>query len=177
MNVSKKSKHPSHDDPTAFGMRWPKIVPTEQFNSAAARLATMRYYKMGKLKIMLHEADDQMGYFMSIQGSNRYPTWDEIVWIRYTLIPDSAIMSLILPNLNSYINNDANDFKFTFTMEQKGWAIDPAPKCTCGKDMRLKKQMDVTLVFECVQCRRQEDIDPRTWNEQHGNGLKGQDAK
>ncbi|HEX2905875.1 MAG TPA: hypothetical protein VHO69_03390 [Phototrophicaceae bacterium] len=88
----------------------------------------VRVFTMGKCKIILHEADDQCGWFMSVRRNDRYPSWDELVWIRYNLIPDAAEMGLILPNLNAYINDEDTESRNVFTTQQTGWVLDPPPQ-------------------------------------------------
>jgi len=170
----KKSKHPYHDDPSAFAQRWPRIKEVKDMKSPLETVANAKYFRMGKLKIILHEADGEMGYFMSVHGNNRYPTWDEIVWLRYNLIPDAAVMSLVLPNLNSYINNENPELKFVFTMEQKRWAVEPFPLCDlCGSRMEFVSIEKCIATFECKSCDYKVTHDLRRWNEANGNGFNG----
>jgi hypothetical protein len=173
--MSKKSKHLLYDDPTAFGKKFPVIRETDRpTNRLSAIHPNGKTYKMGKLLIFVAKPTSEMqGYFMSIQGKDSYPTWDEVVWIRYNLIADSARMAMILPNLNSYINQDDTNYKFVFTFEQTGWAFDPAPTCLhCGAD-----KDSLTMVklggFVCQRCEWEFAINPLTWNEDHGNGYGG----
>lgn len=168
---SKLSKHPRYDDPSAFakGMNFAKIVPTEEpLHPMRGLYKTAKFYKMGKLGIITHNDGK---YFLSVQGKDCYPTWDEVVWIRYNLIPDAAIMAMLLPNLNSYINQEDSHYKFVFAMEQTGWALDPIPTCGhCEITMKYKSQSIMGMQFECEQCQAHEIVDPNDWNEQHGNG-------
>lgn len=174
--MSKKSKHPTYDDPSAFRQQFPRIneVTSGDWISPVSRLGTVKYFAMGKCKVVLREADETQGWFMAVRRNDRYASWDEMVWLRYNLIPDAAIMSLLLPNLNSYINMEDNEYKFVFTMEQKLWALDPRPRC-CGFDMNLDEtnQSWVTATFTCSRCGKSQIVDCNTWNEQHSNGLKG----
>lgn len=129
---------------------------------------------MGPVRATLVEPQENApGYFLSIHGRDRYPTWDEIVWLRYNLIPDAARMALILPNLNSYINQEDTAFKFVFTMEQQGWAVDPPPQCEAGHGaMEITGVQIVTGLAVCPVCGASMEIDLRTWNERHGNGFR-----
>lgn len=174
--MSKKSKHPTYDDPSAFKQQFPRIVEVTDGSmySPASSVAPTKYFAMGKCKVILREANEEMGWFMAVRRNDRYPAWDEIVWLRYNLIPDAAIMVLVLPNLNSYINMEGNEYKFVFTMEQKVWALDPPPRC-CGRDMRLDESNKswATATFICSQCGKSQIVDCNTWNESNGNGLKG----
>lgn len=176
--MSKKTKYPKYDDPTAFGQRWPAIRNAEgEFSTAFGIFEHIEEesYRMGKVKATLIRPTPESGngFFLTIRHNNRYPTWDEIVWIRYNLIPDAAIMSMVLPNLNSYINQEDNGFKFVFTFEQKGWALDPPPVCKhCGKEMVFGDMVGVIGTFRCATDNAHyEQIDMTTWNEQHGNGF------
>lgn len=174
--MGKRSKHPKYDDPTAFGQCWPRIVEVTD-GSVASPLGVfvpVRYFKMGKCRVALHEADEQMGWFMSVQRNDRYPSWDEIVWLRYNLIPDAALMMLKLPNLNSYINQEDTNHRNVFTMEQAGWLLDPQPTCPdCGETLSIDPatQTPVSATFVCQNgCDSVVEVDFNHWNETHGNG-------
>lgn len=174
--MGKKSKHPRYDDPTAFGMKWPTIreITDGSLRSPIEMISKPRYFQMGKVKAILNEPTERTPYFLSVRCNNRYPTWDEIVWLRYSLIPDSAIMALILPNLNRYINQDDTEYRFVFTMEQNAWALDPAPRCErCQADMQVEQSSWIADLLRCEKCGTEQPIDFRAWNEAHGNGLKG----
>ncbi len=161
--MNKKSKHPTYDDPSAFKQQFPRIVEVKDgsMTTVAALAAVTKIYTMGKCKIILHQADAQMGWFMSVQRTERY-----------NLIPDAAIMSLVLPNLNNYINHEGSNFKNVFTMEQKGWAIDPRPM-HCGQEMVIDTSTQDChgAIVECKTCHYSFQIDFATWNEKHGNGF------
>lgn len=60
-------------------------------------------YKAGKLNI-LHTHDERLGHILSIAHPDRYPTWDEVAYIRYALIPDEVTMAMLLPSRKDYIN-------------------------------------------------------------------------
>lgn len=169
------SKHPYHHDPSAFAKakNFAKITEAQDENHPMKiAFPSSRFYKMGKLGVIVHNEQNQ-GYFLSVQGRDTYPSWDEIVWIRYNLIPDAAIMALILPNLNSYINNEDNNYKFVFTMEQNGWALDPIPTCEkCGKPLHtLNEWVDGKINFFHADCDSFLHVDPHNWNESHSNGF------
>jgi hypothetical protein len=173
--VSKKSKHPHYDDPTAFSQRWPRIEPIDRHTGVSTLQGlNEQMYKMGKVRatVTVPSADGYPGYFMTVRCNDRYPTWDEIVWLRYNLIPDAAIMSLVLPNLNAYINQEDTGHKFVFTMEQKGWALDPPPQ-HCDREMKNVDTLITTAIFHCDTCGYEFQVDFTTWNEQHGNGFNG----
>lgn len=173
----KISKHTHYDDPTAFSKQFPRIEPTDGGTAMSVLIGVVEQrYKMGPIRaIVAPPAEDRLFYFMSIHGRDRYPTWDEIVWLRYNLIPDAAVMSLLLPNLNSYINQDGTAHKFVFTMEQKGWALDPEPTCElCGSRARLLDTSGLLATFDCPHdCDARFTINMATWNEEHGNGFHG----
>lgn len=178
----KISKHSHYDDPSAFykARNFAKIVETEprddDSNTMRRYYPSSKFYTMGKLFITVHDGSDgpEEGYFLSVAGKDAYPTWDEIVWIRYNLIPDAVLMTLLLPNLNAYLNIENDHYKFVFTMEQKGWAIDPIPSCPdCHKKMRQSSWIENFMEFECSDCDNRQMIDPKTWNEEHGNGFLG----
>lgn len=49
-------------------------------------------------------ADGPDGWHLSIAGRHRYPTWDEIVLIRYRLVPDEVTMAMLLPSKSEWVN-------------------------------------------------------------------------
>lgn len=175
--MPKKSKHPRYDDPSAFGQRWPRIVEVNDasmYSPVEMIDPDVKYFKMGKCKIILGEANENRGWFLSVRRNDRYPSWDEIVWIRYSLIPDSAVMSLVLPNLNHYINQEDTVFRNVFTLEQKGWALDPEPE-HCNQVMVLDESTvtPASAVFRCRNCGVEMPVVFAEWNEQHSNGFHG----
>jgi len=178
-NKQKISKNKRYDDPTAFSKRFPKIRKQDTSADVSSYSESIlgvdqETYKMGKLKCIVYRpSSDRPFYFMSVVGKDTYPTWDEIVWLRYNLIPDSAVMALLLPNLNVYINDDKTGYKFVFTMEQTGWALDPRPtcmKCNSTKEMSLTGYAITEAEFLCLNCDHTRSIDMRDWNEINGNG-------
>lgn len=173
--MTKKSKHPRYDDPSAFGKRFPRIEKRTDGGTPMRFMTNEQQYKMGAIHVTVTAPDGGEhglpGYFMSIHGRDRYPDWDEIVWLRYHLIPDAVRMALILPNLNSYINQEDTAYKYVFTLEQTGWALDPRPECpSCLTYLDFVSASGVTGLFECKSCEASVNIDLSTWNEQHGNG-------
>jgi hypothetical protein len=51
-----------------------------------------------------------MRWHLSISHHNRYPHWDEIHEARYELIPNEAMMAMILPPREEYVNLHARCF-------------------------------------------------------------------
>jgi hypothetical protein len=175
MTKPKQSKHPHYDDPSAFYQSFPEIeeIKDGSLRSPLESMRPVRYFKMGKCKVMVAEAHEDQGWFMSIQRNDRYPSWDEMVWLRYRLIPDAARMANILPNLNNYINKEDTNHKYVFTMEQSGWALDPHPVCiNCQKPLSIdaSRQTINTAPFVCTDCQIETLVNFNLWNEVHGNG-------
>jgi hypothetical protein len=174
---AKISKSAKYDDPSAFYQHWPAIVQVEKERTDLLGRA-QDVYRMGKVTATVSYSEDH-GYFMTFRTKDRYPTYDEIVWLRYHLAPDACRMALIMPNLNAYINEEGSDQahggrKYVFTMEQVGWILDPIPTCpACSREMvnGVIKSHFVEMV--CPYCRATLPVDMRTWNEEHGNGFNG----
>ncbi len=177
--MSKRSQHPRYDDPTAFGQQFPAIVPDATVQTAvmAALEVQEQGYKMGEVKATVSLI--AAGYFMTVRCKRRYPSWDEIVWLRYHLIPDAAVMSLVLPNLDNYINLEGTTEKNVFTMEQKGWALRPVPVCqNCdAPEIDFLVTNGLWLTFKCKVCGYQFDVDAKHWNEEHGHGLLAKETE
>lgn len=62
-----------------------------------------RGFVMGRCTILLSH-DERGGWHLSIAHPTRYPTWDEIAYVRYELVPDDVPMVMWLPPKEEYIN-------------------------------------------------------------------------
>lgn len=175
MNRKKRSHNPQYSDPSAFGRQFPRIQKSESQTGRAIFLHMVEQgYKMGTLRaVVAPPQEGQPGFFMSVHGRDKYPSWDEIVWLRYNLLPDAAVMSLLLPNLNSYINLEDKDYQYVFTLEQKGYVLDPSPVCEFHPtdNLVMFSMQGVVGAFSCPVCGASTEIDMSTWNEEHGNGF------
>ncbi len=95
--------------PTATRRNFPKIEKRStpdsllMFQALGQLERDFTVYMMGRVQIFLG-IDDGGKHHLSIAHPKRYPTWDEIVHIRYELIPDNVTMALILPSMAEYIN-------------------------------------------------------------------------
>lgn len=67
-------------------------------------------YKAGKVTIIVSPPYGSQGWHMSISRPDRYPSWDEIVYYRYHLLPESISMAMILPSAKEYVNLHSNCF-------------------------------------------------------------------
>jgi len=67
-----------------------------------------RYFKMGRVGIFISppQPEMNMGWHMSINHPERYPTWDEVAAAWYQLIPDAdnRVGVMILPKKKDYIS-------------------------------------------------------------------------
>lgn len=178
--MGKRSKHPKFDDPTAFGKKFPRIRKLEDGEGKVTPMiffGTQERFRMERLSITIdYPSEEKPGFLMTIHGKNRYPTWDEVVWIRYNLLPDSCRIAMILPNLNNYINQEDSRYKYVFTFEQVGWLLDPPPYCPSCQGPDPMENIDIKIefmTFLCHECEQEYTIDPKTWNEEHGNGFRG----
>lgn len=115
--MSKKPKAiPMQRKPTATRRKFPPIKrqPTPpQLLMAQAKGALERnftVYLMGQVSIFVG-IDDNGSHHLSIAHPKRYPTWDEVVHIRYELVPDGATMAMLLPSQKDYINIHENCFQ------------------------------------------------------------------
>lgn len=61
-------------------------------------------YTMGQLTVFVSPPTGDMGWHMSISHPKRYPTWDEVAYARYELIPNEARMVMALPPKEEYIS-------------------------------------------------------------------------
>ena len=65
-------------------------------------------YEYGECNIFY--AIENNKYHISVACKDRYPTWDEIVYIREQLTPNNVTMAMILPPEKNYINIHNNCF-------------------------------------------------------------------
>lgn len=102
--------------PTASKKKFPEIeeMPTPpgiiQLQLAGKMEPYIKVYRMGKLSIIVG-LSPQDGFHVSISHPSRYPSWDEIVHIRYSLLPNGLTMALLLPPIAEYINLHPNCFQ------------------------------------------------------------------
>jgi hypothetical protein len=129
-----------------FGMGQPTAKGTQRTSSlreitdATPRFLEMRRaglvepnaraFRFGACSVMTGHSDEN-GWHLSIAHPSRYPTWDEIAEARYRLIPDAAVMALILPPIGEYVNLHANCFHLyevvTVAAARKIRGTDPEP--------------------------------------------------
>lgn len=51
-----------------------------------------------------------MRYHLSISHPTRYPTWAEIKFARYQILPDNITMAMLLPPQDQFVNIHPNCF-------------------------------------------------------------------
>jgi hypothetical protein len=61
-----------------------------------------RAFRMGACFILLSQ--QRVGWHMSISKPSKLPTWEEVRDARYALIPDEAVMAMLLPSKDVYVN-------------------------------------------------------------------------
>jgi hypothetical protein len=61
-----------------------------------------RAYKMGPCRILVSR--QRAGWHLTISRPDRLPTWEEVRDARYALLPDEAVMALLLPPRGEYVN-------------------------------------------------------------------------
>lgn len=64
----------------------------------------VRHFKGGKLSVLVARHPVTQAWHISIAHPDRYPTWDEIAYARYELIPDDVFMVMALPSKKDYVN-------------------------------------------------------------------------
>jgi hypothetical protein len=106
--------------PDAFDILFPQIVEVPTLEPRIEDRDDCRYFRMGELEIIYYEPTQiDPSFNLGISHPSRYPTWDEMVWIRYNLAPKNITMALILPPLAQYTNfEDGTGYaKNTFIMQ------------------------------------------------------------
>jgi hypothetical protein len=73
---------------------------------------SVRLYTKGGCKVLISEESqgDKLRWHLSISRADRYPGWDEIKDARYSLLPASVTMAMILPPPEQYVNVHPNCF-------------------------------------------------------------------
>lgn len=61
-----------------------------------------RAYRMGGCRILVSQ--QRVGWHLSISRSDRLPNWEDVRDARYALIPDDAVMVMLLPPRDEYVN-------------------------------------------------------------------------
>jgi hypothetical protein len=64
-----------------------------------------RAFTWGRMTIFVSRDPRDNHWHISIDGKERYPTWDEMVGLRYALIPNGVSMAMYLPPLEVYVNH------------------------------------------------------------------------
>lgn len=83
--------------------------PSPQYAIHLGLEPNAKRYRMGQCNIIVGSTPGS-GWHLSISHPDRYPTWDEIASARYHLIPDKAVMAMLLPPTDQYINLHPNCF-------------------------------------------------------------------
>ena len=66
-------------------------------------------YRMGRCTVLLSR--QRIGWHLSISRPDKLPTWEEVRDARYALIPDEAVMVMLLPPRVEYVNLHPNTFQ------------------------------------------------------------------
>lgn len=74
----------------------------------SALIPNSQAFLMGDCSIIVSR--DGGRWHLSIAHPDRYPTWDEIHYARYELIPDGVFMAMITPPKKFYVNFHPNCF-------------------------------------------------------------------
>lgn len=65
-------------------------------------------YRLGACRIILAREPlgprGELRWHLSISHPDRYPDWDEIAEARYQLVPNEAMMVMVLPPAEQYVN-------------------------------------------------------------------------
>lgn len=72
--------------------------------------AAVRTYLLGRCLITVTPPMATDGWILSIDHPDRYPTWDEIAKARYELMPADALVGMMLPPKEQFINIAGNNF-------------------------------------------------------------------
>ena len=77
----------------------PVVIPA---NVRAMLEPGTRAYTMGGCRVLVSK--QRVGWHLSVSHPRRLPTWEEMRDARYALIPDEAVMALLMPPRDEYVN-------------------------------------------------------------------------
>jgi hypothetical protein len=75
-------------------------VPFSAFDGAHGT----RFFETSDGVTVICQRTHRYGYHLSIAHPKRLPTWEEVRDIRYELVPDEAVMAMLLPPRADYVN-------------------------------------------------------------------------
>jgi hypothetical protein len=111
----------------------PKPLDANEWRQAQAlgMAADTHRYGMGQATIFVDQepaaADGSLLWHLSISLPHRHPTWDELKYVRYALLPDDRCFAVLLPPSHLYVNVPAQDHVFHL------WEVtDPRQPWTAG---------------------------------------------
>lgn len=78
----------------------------------------LRVFDMAECHVLVGRGPH--GWHLSISHPARLPTWEELSEARYRLIPDSAIMAMVLPSREHYVNINPNVLQLVEVPELEG---------------------------------------------------------
>lgn len=111
----------SRNAPDALSKQFPKIRTANDIQNRISLIRPTHHYKMGKVRIAFCPEHEGQPDILVISRPDRYPSWDEIVYIRYSDtvgIDSHEEFALILPDIDDYINvKDGGHGTNTFTLE------------------------------------------------------------
>jgi hypothetical protein len=80
-------------------LRGPLPIPA---HVAAILEPGTRAYTMSGCRILVSQ--QRAGWHLSVSRGDRLPSWEDVRDARYALIPDDAVMALLLPPRDEYVN-------------------------------------------------------------------------
>lgn len=104
MGRDKGTREPKNRPPTPLLQRF-KVATIGPYRHPHIQPGTMQYRMNGCL-ILVSPPYQEQGWHLSISHTRRYPTWEEIAFAWYTLVPEAETRSgvLVLPPIEDYIN-------------------------------------------------------------------------
>lgn len=106
---------PANRKPSAISNAKLPVIREVQENMSGIQPGT-KAYRMGKCFIIvsppMYESHKMViDWHLSISCRDRYPTWDEIVKVRYELLPAGLTFAMLLPPVSEYVNIHENCFQ------------------------------------------------------------------
>jgi len=95
-----------------------------------------RAYRLGECNVLVGRSE-QAGWHISISHLSRYPTWDEIKYARYKLLPPGITMAIYLPPEEQYVDMHPNCFHLFEIIEQARMVEVKDPK---GKILGMERR-------------------------------------
>jgi len=107
-----------------------EVVVPEEFRRAIINGQNdyVRAYTIGECTVLVTKEFGKWHLSIAHQGHpKRYPTWDELAEVRYSVVPNDVTMAMLLPPLEQYVNIHEHCFQMIEVPDQRRSPLEPEP--------------------------------------------------